>query len=138
MAVNAGILAAAVLAAVLLRGLPPRAVILSAVPLITAGAVAWSMDRPEERVHFIEYGLLGLMLVKALGGRLAPGLVVVTAVGAGDELIQLFLPDRVGDVKDVLVNAGGGALGLLVGGLRQRYGHVRTAAGEKPPGDPSD
>ncbi len=91
------------------------------VPLIIAIIATWSLDRPIERIHFIEYGTLSLMILTAVRRRTIWQLVLtfifVVLVGIGDELIQWWLPNRVGDVRDVMLNAIGGALGIWFGKL---------------------
>lgn len=56
----------------------------------------------EERVHFIIFGLLGYLTVKVFNFRYA--LAICVLISAGDELLQWFLPDRVGDWHDVMIN----------------------------------
>ena len=80
-----------------------------------------NLERPEERLHFLEYGLLGFLFVKAFNSTsvrtLTFSALLVTLVGSIDELIQGFLPNRVGDLRDVLMNAVGGLLGIWFGRL---------------------
>ena len=60
---------------------------------------------PEERLHFLEYGLLGFFLPLALRdrrGAMGASAVLVLAAGVVDELIQWALPGRVGELRDVL------------------------------------
>jgi len=40
---------------------------------------------------------------------------IIFLAGAVDEIIQYFLPNRVGDIRDVFFNFVGGLLGLWVG-----------------------
>ncbi|MFQ5526556.1 MAG: VanZ family protein [Thermoanaerobaculia bacterium] len=76
-------------------------------------------SRPEEKLHFLEYGLLAGMLHTAcrlraarLGGdrsgaELAVALqaaVLAALAGVGDELIQAVLPNRFFDVRDIVFN----------------------------------
>lgn len=71
---------------------------------------------PAEKVHFLEYGLLGLLLCKALSYHIQNKLAYLVAllgvylVGSMDEGIQWALPNRVGDYRDIWLN-------LLAGGL---------------------
>jgi VanZ family protein len=98
--------------------------LLIAVPLIVALAFIYPMERPEERVHFLEYGLLGFMVFSAIGtrpARIALALVFVLFAGALDEFIQLLLPNRVGEIKDVALNFIGGGMGLWVGVFWYKY-----------------
>jgi hypothetical protein len=73
-----------------------------------------------EKIHFIEYGLLAFLVYHSLREAI-PGLaiypvslIIVTAIGWGDELIQYFLPGRVYDKRDVFLNALSGALILIL------------------------
>jgi len=75
---------------------------------------------PEERVHFLEYAVLGIMLYFALR-EMIQGMkvlvcipVIVFLVGFGDEIIQGILPNRVYQFTDVLLNFFGGILGELI------------------------
>lgn len=86
-------------------------------------------ERAEERVHFLQYGLLGGLVYAALlerrarreeagpaaagFGRLwpAPLAIVLTGIaGWGDEAIQAVLPDRIYDLRDVALNVAAGVL----------------------------
>jgi hypothetical protein len=94
--------------------------------MLAGGVVAMGLDIPEERVHFLEYGVLGYLVLKAtVDSWMIPFLfsfILVSIMGGGDELIQWLLPDRVGDMRDVFMNSFGGLLGISVG--RLRYGKV--------------
>ena len=71
---------------------------------------------PEESLHFIEYGILGVMLFRALSHRTRdPGVYVVAVLlgslaGTMDEVIQWLTPHRVFDYRDVGFNAISGVL----------------------------
>jgi hypothetical protein len=118
----------------LVRSRPRR---LEVVTLIVAGlvyvAVLALIRQPEERLHFLEYGLLAGFIEAALRERWhaatagagtaasAAGLAAVTAALLGwlDEGIQLFVPMRVYDWRDVGFNAAAGALLLALVNLRR-------------------
>lgn len=94
--------------------------------LILASAYAWGLSRlklPIERIHFIEYGLLGLLVFRALSHNIRGKSlylwsgITVFCLGFLDEGIQYVLPNRVYETKDVIVNGIAGILGLLVIGL---------------------
>ncbi|MBL8924460.1 MAG: VanZ family protein [Myxococcaceae bacterium] len=80
--------------------------------------VLWPMDSPEERVHFVEYGLVGVLAFFALPLRWSDvkrGVVaafVTAAAGWLDEGIQALLPSRYYDLRDVGFNALAGVLAL--------------------------
>lgn len=70
--------------------------------------------------HFLEYFILGGLACLALyahgfhfGALWALPIPVI--VGAIDETIQHFVPGRVGSVRDVLLDSGGGAAGVAAG-----------------------
>jgi hypothetical protein len=90
-------------------------------PLFLTVWVASQMERAVERLHFLEYGLLGILVYWAAGYptgfRLLWIFLAVTAAGGLDELIQYFLPNRYGDMRDIWFNALGGGLGLWLGVL---------------------
>jgi hypothetical protein len=91
---------------------------LIALPMIVVALFVYEIDLPEERVHFLEYGLLGILFIKAVGTgyrQIAFSLVCVLLAGCIDELIQFLLPNRVGELRDVVMNSTGGVLGLWVG-----------------------
>jgi hypothetical protein len=81
-------------------------------------AVILPMDSPEEKIHFIEYGVVGVLATASMprgwsGGRrfIAAALFVATA-GWIDEGIQGLLPDRYYDLRDVAFNAAAGLMAL--------------------------
>lgn len=86
--------------------------------LLVTGALL--VNFPEERIHLVEYGLIGLMLGWALAGisrwpELWPlAVALVWMVGLGDELIQAVLPNRVYDVRDIVLNGLAGMAGLYL------------------------
>lgn len=96
---------------------------------ILAIAVFRFINPPIVRIHFIEYGVLGWLSYWAGGkkafvplkvGRrrmrplLLTGFIYVLAIGILDELIQKFIPNRVFDTKDILMNLMGGSIGFVL------------------------
>jgi hypothetical protein len=75
---------------------------------------------PEERLHFLEYGILAFLAYRALILDLKNGWAYVTAfvltslIGLGDEGIQYLLPNRYYQFQDVCLNSVSAALGLLL------------------------
>lgn len=92
----------------------------------------WRMKFVAERIHLIEYGLLGILCAWALDGSghwpawwpLAGGLAML--IGYGDEGIQWLLPNRVYDLRDVIINALAGALGVALYGTFNDTGQTLT------------
>lgn len=87
------------------------------------------MDTPAEAVHFIEYGLLGLLAFRAFAIRGRDPLVYLNAalvcalVSTVDEALQWMTPGRYWDIRDLGNNAAASALALaaLAGGFRPPY-----------------
>jgi len=83
-------------------------------------------EMPVERVHLIEYGVVGLLAHRALRHRFTGGdrtllaVLITLNVGLGDELIQGLLPRRFYDTKDIVVNALAGLLGVLAAAILAR------------------
>lgn len=73
----------------------------------------------EERLHFLLFGGFGFFSMLLFSPLLGLGVLLA---GAGlDELLQWFLPDRVGDWRDVAFNA----LASLGGGAAAYFGKKR-------------
>lgn len=92
-----------------------RHIVLFLIPAVILVLFAMTLDRPEERIHFLQYGLLGFLVYKGFErvNTMKPILIggFIVTVGAVDEIIQWFLPNRVGDLRDVMFNSIGGLLG---------------------------
>ncbi len=71
-----------------------------------------------EKIHFLEYGLLGLLLCKTLSYQIKDksaylvALVIVYLIGMTDETLQWALPNRVGEYRDIWINVVSGALAI--------------------------
>ena len=88
-------------------------------PLLLLTYLSISLDVWVERIHFVEYAFLGLLIsrtVKVIHLRvfIYQGFLV-TLIGSVDEIIQWFLPNRVGDMRDVFMNSVGGFSGVWLG-----------------------
>lgn len=89
-----------------------------AIPVILSLLWLFHLERPEERLHFVEYGILGILAFKAFGKgfkKVMIAILFVLLIGTLDEIIQFILPNRVGDIRDVIFNAIGGSLGVWMG-----------------------
>jgi len=93
--------------------------LLAAIPLAVTAYYVYFMKIPEERVHFLQYGLLGVLVLKTVKKETWTGvlmaLLFTVLVGCGDEFIQWLLPNRVGEVRDVMINTAASALGVWLG-----------------------
>ncbi|MFH1283183.1 MAG: VanZ family protein [bacterium] len=92
-------------------------------PFFAIIAVAYGVSlnkftvQPEEKIHFVEYGILAFLLYRALKIDIKnkiilciSSLVLIFMFGLGDELIQKVLPNRYYDIRDVYLNFVSGAL----------------------------
>ena len=66
--------------------------------------------------HFSEFGLLGLLLAQCLRAGFARPALAALLCALADETIQLFVPGRSGQVKDIWIDFAGAvlAIGLTV------------------------
>ena len=112
--------------------------IIAALVLAAAYSAANAGELPEsnavERFHFLEYGLITLLFYRAwlpLGDAavfLLPFLAGLI-VGTAEEWLQWFIPNRVGELRDIFLNGAAIASGLLfsVGLDPPRSKHVALA-----------
>jgi hypothetical protein len=103
---------------------PTQYLWLLAVAAVFLGYTIELWRAPEEALHFVEYGVLGVLIYRALLHRLRdPGLYLVAAliggiIGTLDEAIQWITPRRVWDLRDIRLNFVAGVLvqlGLALG-----------------------
>lgn len=122
------IAALAVLAIVsaVLRIRERRALRYGALVAAFAGAVWYSLAEASgipdvdvvQRFHFVEYGLITFLFYRAWRPLADPAIVVLPLlagllVGTADEWLQWFIPNRVGEINDVLLNGVAIGCGLL-------------------------
>ena len=87
---------------------------LSSIPSLSTGLGTWDLVL-RKLAHTIEYAVLGLLLLRALGREL-PAFLAGVAYAASDELHQRLVPGRHGALYDVAIDA----LGVLIGVLALR------------------
>lgn len=81
-------------------------------------AVTLPMSSPEEKLHFVQYGVVGLLAFFAAPAgwpawaRYLGAALFTLAAGWVDEGIQAVLPERYYDLRDVGFNAAAGAMAL--------------------------
>jgi len=90
----------------------------------------------EERTHLIEYGIVAVLIYRALDERIRNGrrlprpailAIAITAIlGWIDEAIQALLPNRVYDIRDVGFNALAGLMAIVAIWIVQRVRQIRT------------
>ncbi len=76
---------------------------------------------PEEALHFVQYGVLGLLVYRALTHHVRDATIYLSAaalcglLGTWDEIIQWVTPRRYWDFRDVYINfIGGGLIQLAI------------------------
>lgn len=98
------------------------ALIASAVVAAAAYSAWTATGTPEvdsvERFHFIEYGVIAWLFYRACKPAGDPSIVILPVlaglvVGTCDEWLQWFIPNRVGEAKDVALNLVAIGCGLL-------------------------
>lgn len=82
------------------------------VAIIVFVLIPYQLDRYEERLHFICFGMLGFTAHRSLGFKMAA--ILTWSVSLGDETLQHFLPHRVGDWRDVIMNGFAGLSAVLL------------------------
>lgn len=102
------------------------------IPVIITGAMFLALELPEERLHFVEYGVLGYMAGWALAGlgkwpgRFKEALGVLFCIGLLDELVQGILPSRFFGLHDVFWNMVSSWCGLWVFLISTRHKEVQA------------
>lgn len=84
---------------------------------------------PEEKIHLIEYALLGLLVYKDFfKGRikLYLSILFLLIVASLDEIFQLILPDRIFDYRDIFFNSLGGFTGFSYGRFLSLKNEIRS------------
>jgi VanZ family protein len=84
---------------------------LSSIPSLGTGLGTWDLVL-RKLAHATEYGVLGFLLLRALGSEL-PAFVAGVAYAASDEVHQHFVRGRHGAAYDVAIDAFGVLLGVL-------------------------
>lgn len=87
------------------------------VPLLGIGL--WLVPLPEERIHFLVFGVFGALTFAAFAEWRAAAVAIAIAVG--DEVLQAALPDRYFDVRDIAINSAS----ALAGGWLTTKGNIR-------------
>lgn len=93
---------------------PPRTILIGAGLVVFYGLALVRIERPEEKLHLVEYGAVTALVFAAVRTRYLParrlGLALLvafligSALGWLDEGVQYLLPDRVYEIRDVLLN----------------------------------
>lgn len=86
--------------------------------LLSFGVMFYLEKYPGEKIHMLQYGILGWLMYKSLSLHLdsasprlyLTGAAVVMAAGALDEVIQALLPNRYFTVHDIFINGLSGTI----------------------------
>lgn len=95
-------------------------IIVNLTVIIFAFIFAWRQPFFTERMHILEYGLLGWIAVRDFSKSKPPleavlfTILFVFLVGSIDEFFQKLLPYRVDEIRDVITNIISGALGIIL------------------------
>jgi hypothetical protein len=106
-------------AIVRMRASVDRYLWLGAVTAIFAWYTLSLKSSPEEAVHFVQYGVLGVLIYRALAHSISDPTIWITAVSIGasigilDEVIQWLTPERYWDLRDIWLNFFGVALTMI-------------------------
>jgi VanZ family protein len=102
---------------------------------VVTSVFVWSTlelrSSPEEAVHFVQYGVLGLLIFRALAHSIRDPTIYGTAVAIGasigivDEVIQWLTPERFWGLRDIWFNFVGVALTMVGIALGTRPSSIR-------------
>ncbi|HEX2061286.1 MAG TPA: VanZ family protein [Thermoanaerobaculia bacterium] len=101
------------------RNRSPRVLLTLVAVAIAYAVVIYPMKSPEEKIHFIQYGVVALLANAAsprtwsARKRFIACALFVAAAGWIDEGIQALLPSRFYDLRDVAFNAAAGLMALV-------------------------
>ncbi|MCM8756452.1 MAG: VanZ family protein [Candidatus Omnitrophica bacterium] len=88
--------------------------------LYTGLIFAWRIKIPVERIHILEYGVLGYLAGRDLLGKekrrvgLILTIIFIGLVSTLDEVFQAVLPYRYFDLRDIWFNGLGGIGGIVL------------------------
>ncbi|MDP1829383.1 MAG: VanZ family protein [Archangium sp.] len=111
----------------------PRTILTTLAVALVYAAVVFPMSSPEEKLHFLEYGAVGVLaffsapMAWTATRRFGFAAFFTLAAGWTDEGIQALLPNRYYDLRDVGFNALAGVMAL--GAVALIRGRERTGPG---------
>jgi hypothetical protein len=80
--------------------------------LVIFVVVPHQIENYTERLHFVCFGVLGVTAYRSFGLTLA--LILTCSAGLSDEVLQYFLPSRVGEWRDVVMNCLAGISAVMI------------------------
>jgi uncharacterized membrane protein len=84
--------------------------------IFIAYTIELGKKNPEESIHFIQYGVLGVFVYRALTHQFQDfriyfaAATICAVIGTSDEIIQWITPDRYWDLRDIWINFFGASL----------------------------
>ena len=95
---------------------------------------------PIAQIHLAEYAVLAVLIINALPAprravHYGTALACAALVGAVDEAVQYYVPNRFFDPWDIALNAAAAALGVLAAAWWTWTGNLRRERGDTPSGD---
>ncbi|CAB5079197.1 hypothetical protein D3OALGA1CA_4367 [Olavius algarvensis associated proteobacterium Delta 3] len=105
--------------------------------IFTAYTIYLGKRSPEEAIHFIQYGVLGILVYRALSIKRHDFTIYISAavicgiIGTVDEFIQWLIPQRFWDFRDIWINFFAAALVqvAIAKGLEPTYIAGRPSVG---------
>lgn len=104
---------------------------------LVMGSLVLGLAVPEERIHFVQYGLLALLVRPALAWHVEPrvqclgAISIASAAGVVDELLQGLASDRICDPRDMAINAAAAFLAIVADeALHNRLGWLPAKEGD--------
>ena len=98
---------------------PDQITTLVIIILLTIGFfLVWQIKIPEERIHILEYSILGWLVSRDIIGKnktisnIIYVLLFIVMIGILDEGFQRILPYRYFECRDILLNSFGGIWGI--------------------------
>ncbi|MBI2566985.1 MAG: VanZ family protein [Candidatus Schekmanbacteria bacterium] len=95
-----------------------------ALPLLPVLAASWHIAQPQQLWHIPEYAVLAMLFAWALSRHLTAGplrslaaMSLCVHAGCLDEIIQFYLPNRVFDPADILLDGVGALVGVGLAAL---------------------
>ncbi len=79
---------------------------------VAGGIMVYLRNNPERWYHIPLFGMFGYLSVRVF--TLRTGAEIALAMAVLDETLQHYLPDRVGDFEDVVINAVCAVIGIIV------------------------
>ncbi len=83
---------------------------------------------PTDRLHLLEYMLLGVLLFRALDNenikrdnmKIILSFIIIMAIAVEDEILQSYLPNRDAQIEDILRDCIGGLSGVFIGYISRK------------------